>query len=179
MEITSMDQSREDMISWYYMRGALVEVTDLLIMYACELMHWGTLVVSSEHLYRDTMQIIVIQGFSCAAAGGGYGGFLVFTHWKKMDADKLSTSTAWRGDIWNGGFNIWPCFIPSLSITRSMAHCTGEHGIHTPNKPNPASDKHSNTHGHPVNMRINPTHKQSQWRGQQKQQKCLDVHMRE
>ena len=34
------------------MREALMEVIDLLIMYACELMHGEPLVGSSLHLYR-------------------------------------------------------------------------------------------------------------------------------
>lgn len=35
------------------------------------------------------------------------------------------------------------------SVSHSMAHCTGEHGIHNPNKPNTAPDKQTNTHGCP------------------------------
>lgn len=35
METTGLDQSRGDIIMWYYMRQALIEVVDLLVMYAC------------------------------------------------------------------------------------------------------------------------------------------------
>lgn len=77
------------------------------------------------------------------------------------------------------GFNRWPCFISGFSITHSMAQCTGEHGIHSPNK-----TKHTNMHGHTEkNKKLHilptqtPTLRAQWWQGQQRQRECLDVHM--
>lgn len=54
------------------MRKALMEVIDLLIMYACVFMPWGPLVGFTEHLDRgDTTQIILIKELICATEGRG------------------------------------------------------------------------------------------------------------
>lgn len=58
------------------MREALMEVIDLLIMYACVFMPWGPLVGLTEHPDSgDTMQIILIKELSCPTEGRRWVGY--------------------------------------------------------------------------------------------------------
>lgn len=84
----------------------------------------GLLTTSLQMIpYRDIMQLIFIWEFSCTAEGRESSGFLEQTSQQR-----------------NIGFNRRPFFIflyffsPGFSITHSVARCTGEHGIHNPNK---------------------------------------------
>lgn len=127
------------------MREALMEMIDLLIMYACERMHRTILVGFSEHIQQ---RLYSLRGLVALQRQEVMEAFLYAHNGKLM---LTNSQLQQRGDVTS---EMLPSIDGPVLLQASVSHTAwltalGSMEFITQTKPNIAPDKHTNTHGHP------------------------------